>query len=143
MQFKRNLSSYMKWASTLKVRFYWHYCSKFILTSAFICLQSSFFISTWGKSYESINTSTPHVSVITGNILITIIRFARYHFLLASSSTFITDSLYLGTIQIWWNLNEHYYYLYITKSVICQIDTSCSPFQSLNMLPFHVRLERL
>ena len=30
-----------------------------------------------------------------------------------------------------------------TKSVICQIDANCSPFQALNMLPFHMRLERL
>ena len=29
-----------------------------------------------------------------------------------------------------------------TKSVNCQIDANCSPFQSLNMLPFHIRLER-
>ena len=37
------------------------------------------------------------------------IRFARYRLLLASNSTFITDSQYLGTIQIWQNLNEHRY----------------------------------
>ena len=55
----------------------------------------------------------------------------------------MTDSLYSGTIQIWQNLNEHHYYLTLTKSVICQIDANYSPFQSLNMLPFHIRLERL
>ena len=54
--------------------------------------------------------------------------------------SFMTDSKYLGTIQIWWNLNEHYFYLTSTKSVIFQIDANCSPFQSLNMLPFHIRL---
>ena len=53
----------------------------------------------------------PHVSVITGNILVMLIRFSRYHFLLASNSTFMTDSMYLGTIQVCRNLNEHYYYL--------------------------------
>ena len=57
--------------------------------------------------------------------------------------SFVTDSSYLGTIQIWWNLNEHYFHLTSTKSLICQIDANCSPFQSLNMLPFHIRFERL
>ena len=55
----------------------------------------------------------------------------------------MADSQYLGTIQIWRNLNEHCYYLTLTKYVICQIDPNCSRFQSLNMLPFHMRLERL
>ena len=55
----------------------------------------------------------------------------------------MTDSEYLGTVQIWWNLNEHYYCLTSTKSVIFQIDAHCSLFQSLNMLPFQIRLERL
>ena len=62
------------------------------------------------KSYEDIY-SLPQVSVIIGNIVIAIIRFARNHVLLASNSTFMTDSMYLGTIQICRNLNEHYYYL--------------------------------
>ena len=101
------------------------------------------FISPWGKSYENIYHSPPHVSVIKGNILIMIIRFARYHLQLPSNSLFMNDSLYLGTIQIWRNLNEHYYYLPSTKSKIRQIDASSSSFQSLNMLPFHKRLERL
>ena len=34
-------------------------------------------------------------------------------------------------------------HLLSTTSVICQIDATCSPFQSLNMRPFHIRLERL
>ena len=34
----------------------------------------------------------PHVSIITGKILITITRFARYHLLFASTSTFMTNS---------------------------------------------------
>ena len=55
----------------------------------------------------------------------------------------MTDSQYLVTIQIWWNLNEHFYCLTSTKSVICQINANCSPLQSLNMLSFHIRLERL
>ena len=57
--------------------------------------------------------------------------------------SFMPNSQYLGPIQIWWNLNEHYYYLTSTKSVICQIDANCSPFQLLNMLPFQIRLECL
>ena len=55
----------------------------------------------------------------------------------------MTDFLYLGTIQILRNLKEHYHYLTSTKFAICQIDVNCSPFQSLNMLPFHIRLKRL
>ena len=72
-----------------------------------------------------------------------IMRFDRYHLLLDGNSTFMTDSLYLGTIQISRNWNEHCYYLTSTKSVIWQIDASFSPHQSLNMLPFHSSLERL
>ena len=30
-----------------------------------------------------------------------------------------------------------------TRSVICQIEVNCSPLQSLNMLPFYIRPERL
>ena len=120
------------------------YCSKFILTSAFICLQFSFLSQHGKNSYEDIYHSPPHVSVIAGNILITIIRFASYHLLLlASNSTFMTDSMYLGIIQICWNLNEHYYFLISTTSMIWQKDAKSSPFQLRNMLPFHIRLECL
>ena len=84
-----------------------------------------------------------HVSVITRNILITIIRFSLYHLLFASNSTFTTDSRHLGTIQICRNLNEHYYHLISTTSVIWQIDANCSLFQSLYMLPFHIRIRML
>ena len=42
------------------------------------------------------------------------------------------------TIRIWQNLNEHYCYLTSIKSAIWQIDTNRSPFQLLNMLPFHI-----
>ena len=55
----------------------------------------------------------------------------------------MTDSQYLGTIQILQNLNKNYYYLTSAKAMICQIDANCSPFHPLNMLPFHSRLERL
>ena len=84
-----------------------------------------------------------HLSVITGNILITIIRFSLYNLLLASNSTFTTDYRHLGTIQIRRNLNEHYYHLISTTSVIWQIDANCSLFKSLNMLPFHIRIRML
>ena len=57
------------------------------------------FVSIWEKFHEDIYHSPPHASVITGNILITIIIFARYHLLPASSSTdSMTDSHYLGAI---------------------------------------------
>ena len=71
------------------------------------------------------------------NILVIEIRFACNYLLLT------TDSQYLHTIQIWRNLNEYHYYLTSTKSMTCQIKANCSPFQLLNMLPFHIRPERL
>ena len=61
---------------------------------------SKLFISACEKSYEEIYHSPSHVSVITGNILITIIRFAHYYLLPVFNSAFMTDSLYLGTIQM-------------------------------------------
>ena len=95
-----------------------------------VCLYSYFsfllpaiqLVSTWGKSYEDVCRSPSYVSVITGNILITIARFACYHLLLASNSTFMTDSKYLGTFPIQRNLNKHRYYLTSTKSMVCQKD---------------------
>ena len=66
------------------------------------------FLSAWENRFEHRYRSPAHVFVIKRNILI--IRFARY-FLLASNNTFMTDSQYLGTIQIWQNLNEDHYYL--------------------------------
>ena len=95
-----------------------------------VLLQNSFaynLVFYFNMGNEDIYHSPPHVSVITGNILITIIRFARYH-LLASNSTFMTDSMYLGIIQICQNLNEYYYYLVSNTSMIWQIDADCSPF---------------
>ena len=115
------------------------YCSKFILLQFSFDYNPAFYFNI-EKSYEDIYHSPPHVSVITGKILITI---CCYHPLLAFNSTFMTGSVYLGTIQICRNLNEHHCYLILTTSVIWQIDTNCSPPQSLNMFPFHIRLERL
>ena len=109
---------------------------------AVICQQSSFYFN-MGKSYEDIYHSSPHDSVLTGNMLISIVRFARYDLLLGFNTTFMTDSQHLGTIQIWQNLNEHHDYLTSTKSVFCQIDANYSPFQSLNMVSFYIRLECL
>ena len=100
------------------------------------------FISPWVKSYEDIYHSPPHVSVITRNTLTKIIRFARYH-LLASNSTLMTDSMYLGTIQTCRKLNKNFHYLISITSVIWQIDANCSPFQLPNIPPFHIRLSRL
>ena len=109
--------------------------SKFFLIFAFIWLQSSFVVKMGKKYYEHIYHSPPYG--------IMKIRLASYYFILASRSTLMTDSKYLGTIQIWQNLNEHHYYLTSTTSVISQIDANCSPFNLLNMLPIHIRLERL
>ena len=65
-------------------------------------------------------------------------RFIHHDLLISSNSIFMTDSQYLSIIQVWWNLNEHQYYLTSTNSVICQIDVNCPPFQLLTMLPFHI-----
>ena len=100
------------------------------------------FLSTWEKSDEDTCNSISHVSVIPRNILTTIIRVARYWLLLASDSTLMTDPMYLDTIQICLNLNENYWYLISTTFLIWQIDAHFSPFQSLNMLSFNIRLER-
>ena len=59
-----------------------------------------------GKNLWRRHHSPVHISVITENILLTIIRYARYHPLLVSNRIYVTDSQYWGTIQIWWNLNE-------------------------------------
>ena len=58
------------------------------------------FISTWAKSYKDIYYSPHYVSVNTGNILITTIRFASLYLLFGSNKTFMTDSQSLGTIHI-------------------------------------------
>ena len=39
-----------KWASDIKVPFYYRYCSKIILTSAFICFQSCFLLEDGKKA---------------------------------------------------------------------------------------------
>ena len=54
----------------------------------------------------------------------------------------MTDSLYLVTMQIWQNLNKHYYYLSSIKSVICKIDVSCFQVAS-QMLRCYINLEHL
>ena len=79
--------------------------SLFFLELSFGCNPAFYF--SMGKSYKDI--SPPHVSVIAGNILITIIRFSHSHLLLASNSIFMIDFLNLGTNQISRNVNKHYY----------------------------------
>ena len=49
---KRNLSSCTRWVSKLKVRFCQRYCTKFILTSPFVCLQSDFLFQHGQKATE-------------------------------------------------------------------------------------------
>ena len=120
----KNLSFCTIWAIKLKVHFQLkRYCSKLMLTSAFIFLQSSFLFQHGKKAMKTYIILLFLLYNITGNILITIIRFALYHLLLASNSTFMTDSMFLGTNQICRSVNEHYYYLIKTTSVIWQIDS--------------------
>ena len=64
------------------------------------------FISPREKGYEYTYRFPPHVSAITGSILITIIRFTHYDLLFASNTTLMIDSQYLGRIQIWRKLND-------------------------------------
>ena len=59
-------------------------CSKFILTSAFIYLQSSFLFQHGKKAMR--------IYIILLHILIPVITFVYYHLFLAFSSTFMTDS---------------------------------------------------
>ena len=55
----------------------------------------------------------------------------------------MTDSHYLGAIQIWRNLNKYQYYLASTKSVIFQTDANCYQFHSMNRLPFSHQARKL
>ena len=78
------------------------------------------FVSKWQQQSTNCLSVFEHFVRLTFKGLIAIIIFAYYDLLLATNSTFITDSQYLSTIQIWWNLNEHHYYLTSNKSVICK-----------------------
>ena len=60
---------------------------------------NSFFYFNIGKKlWRHISFSSTYFS-ITRNILVMMIRFARYHLLLVSNSAFGTNSQYFGTIQ--------------------------------------------
>ena len=72
---------------------------KFILTSACICLQSSLLFQHGKKIYEDMYYYPPHVSDITGNILI-MTRFTHYRLLLASNSNLTNNSQNLGTWKL-------------------------------------------
>ena len=66
---------------------------KFYSCFSFHLAAMQLFISIGEKSYEDKYHFPPHVPVITENILIAIIRFARYYLQVASNSTFMTDFL--------------------------------------------------
>ena len=63
------------------------------ITVSLLLLQLSFICNIGKNLWRHIYHSPPNISVITENIVITTIRFACYHSLLASNSTFMTDSL--------------------------------------------------
>ena len=127
----------------------------FLLQLSFACNPAFYF--NMKKSYKAIYHSPPYVSIIIGNILIWIKTFAHSHLLLASSSTYTAQKMkfsifhytalhFLCSVRCNSDLKilaSRPLLLASTKSVICQIDANCSPFQSLNMRPFHIRLERL
>ena len=93
-----------KWASKLKVQFQLkRYCSKFILTAVLFTYNPAFYFNMGQKCWRH---APSHISVITGNIPITVITFAHDHPLLPSNSTFITDSIYLdlSKLTVKWTL---------------------------------------
>ena len=143
MQFKWNLSSCTKWANKLKVCFSYCYCSKFILTSTFIC-NPAFHFNIGKKLLWHISFSSTCFCYCRKHPNNDLIRFVSYYLLLASYSILVTGCKYLGTnsdlVKLEWTplfFNFNY------KSVIFQIEANCFPFRLLNMLPFHIRLERL
>ena len=99
----------------LKVHFYQHFYSIFILTSAFTQLDLAFYFNTGKKlwTYKSFSTTCFYYYKKHPN---SDNKFD--HVLHAFNSSFMTVSLYLRKIQIWRNLNVHCYYLISTKSVI-------------------------
>ena len=109
----------------------------FILTQFSFAYNPAFYFNMGKKLWRHRSFSSTCYSVIIGNILITIIIFARYHLLVASNSTFMTDFYVLRCNSDLSNLNEHYYYLISPASVIWQINANCSPFHSLNVLFSH------
>ena len=94
--------------------------------------------SAWEKSY--IYHSPPYRFVVTGNILVMITRFAATIFYLLQRH-----------FHNWFSVLRHnpdlakleWAPLFFNFSKICQIDTNCSPFHSLNMFPSRIRLEHL
>ena len=109
--------------------------------SAFICLQSNFQFQHGKKlwTHTLFSRFFCHYRNHTNN--------DNKIYLLWSSACFQQNfhdwfSL-LGYSSDLGNLNENHYCLTSTKSVICQVAPNCSPFQLLNMLSFHVRLECL
>ena len=89
------------------------------------CLQSSFLFQHWKKHYEDTYLSSPHVSVITGNILITIIR---YDLLVTIFSASFQQCFHESLSAIRHNSDNHHNYLAPTKSVMCEIEANVSPF---------------
>ena len=102
------------------------------------------FISTWGKSYEDMYHSFPHVFVITGNILnndnktCPLPSSACFHQQFHDWFSALRYNLDLSKFE--WTL---LLFNFSTASVIWQIGANCSPFQSLSMLPFHIRFRTL
>ena len=103
------------------------------------------FISTWSENYTYKNNR--YIILLYMFLLLQETK-RQYNIIcsLQSSARFqqrLHDSQYLGAIHILRNSNEHHYYLTSTKSMICHIDPNFSSFQSLNKLPFYMRLEHL
>ena len=105
MQFKKVCLATQNGQANLKFAFIKAFTvSLFLLQLLFACNPAFYFIM--GKTYEDIYHSPPQVSVIMGNILITITTFAQYHFLFAFNIIFMTDPLYFSFKKTLWLFME-------------------------------------
>ena len=143
MQFKRNLSICMRWVGKLKVHFLLErYCSQFILTSAFICLQSSFLFQHGKKDiYEAIYNSRPYASVRkhpnNDNKIYPLPSSTRFQKQFHEWFHVLRYNSDLSKLE--WTL-QLFSFNYIRDLTIT---ANCFPFQSLIMLPFHITLEQI
>ena len=140
MQFKRNLSRCPKWVSKLKVHFYQRYCSKFILTSAFICSQSSFLFWPGEKAMKTMSFSYTcffyyRKDPTNNNKICQLPSSACFQQHFNDWFSVLRYNLDLAKLK-WAPLS-------FNLAMIFQTDANYSPILSLNMLSFHIRQDCL
>ena len=144
MQFKRNLCICTKWASKLKVQFLLkRFCSNFILTSAFICLPSSFLFQHRKKSYDDTSFSytcfcyyRKHPQRATNGVLC-VRTYAKETF--HTSRTFKNFLLCVGVgfLSLSCTRQQNSYHMaYATTYQQCASDNN-NKFNKLKVLRFH------